>query len=262
MATMVTPDAADDVHESRLRSYSYSKDEEVRSRNNSTFLSDLFGIEQLKQTVSREYQILKFEIKESWVGNRAYHIAWAVYVISMSLIGGAILHRLGDNNFLNNWFDAASCTANSGLSAVAITDRSRSEIATLAMLMLCGSGAVLLLPTLIYRCYILHKLLPDMKNSLNRAYLSRSTKKVIRDHILLYQGSWLMIWIIVLYLLLFLVGGALLLYACLTTEEMEPHLQESGFTHFQNAMFITVSAFTNSGSMIYSEFSIELIGHN
>lgn len=236
----------DNIHEVRLRSYSYTEEED-RTRSKSAFFADLFGIEQLKQTLSREYKILKFEVQESWLGNRAYHIAWAVYVLSVSLVGGAILRVLGDNSFLNDWFDAASCLANSGLTAVSVSDRSRSEIATMSTLMLCGSGALLLLPTLMYRCHILGKLLPEMKDCLNRADLSRSTKKVIRDHILLYKGSWLMIWIIFLYVIIFLLGGSILLYAFLTTEQMEPYLKERGFSHFENAMFTTVSAFTNSG---------------
>ena len=234
--------------EKSMRAYSYeSRDDDEGQSERGTFLVDLLGIHHLTNSLYKEYKNIVFELHQSILGNRFYHIAWALYVILMSLVGGLILNLLDNGSFMDSWFDAASCLVNSGLTVVSITDRSNGAIATMALLMLSGSGALLLLPTLIYRCHILKKLLPRMTEHLNRTDISRSAKSIIWNHKLLYDGSVLMIWIIVLYMAIFVVGGALLLYACLASQSMEPYLQEKGYSHWENAMMTAVSAFTNSG---------------
>ena len=69
----------------------------------------------------------------------------------------------------------------------------------------------------------------------------------IKQYLNLYYGSIVTFFTIVIYLLSWLLFGTLFLTLALMREDMEPSLRERGFSYLQNGVFLTISAFTNTG---------------
>mmetsp|Transcript_928 Transcript_928/g.1523 ORF Transcript_928/g.1523 Transcript_928/m.1523 type:complete len:525 (+) Transcript_928:18-1592(+) len=200
--------------------------------------------------IAREADSIKQELQQGFIGNRVFHISWAVYFVVLSLIGGFILCTSDDTSFVDSLFDSTSCAVNSGLTAVSVAERSKASFVWMAILMLLGSGPILLLPTILFRCYKLKKHIPKMQSALASLETPDSSKLVILDHLLLYDASMVSAVVILLYVLLFLLLGTLTLTLAYQLYDMEPALRDRGFTFFQIALFTAVSAFTNSGILL------------
>ena len=215
----------------------------------------------LVDAVIDEIEVIEDGIYKTFSGDHSFHIAWGCYMFLLSLLGGVVLYLIDDISFINAWFNATSACVNSGLSAISPEDHSKSSYVVLGMLMLLGSGPFLLLPSLVQRCRVLSRYSQDMENALRSIMITEESKHVIRQHQLLYDASLVTIYGVVLYLVLCVSIGTILLVIFLPLQPMEPTLQERNISYFQNALFSSISAFTNSG-MVMSPDSLVYIGDN
>ena len=72
----------------------------------------------------------------------------------------------------------------------------------------------------------------------------------IKQYLSLYYGSIATFITVVIYLLTWAFLGSIILSFCLMGEDMEPTLHEQGYNYYQNALYLTISALSNSGFTI------------
>jgi Trk-type K+ transport system membrane component len=204
---------------------------------------------------------IECDIYESITGGYVFHVAWAVYIFLLSLLGGVIIYFNDDITFVDAWFNSTSATVNSGLSAISPDGHSKSSFVVLAILMFFGSAPFLLLPSMIYRCIRLRKYLPLMTNAMISDLVPPESKYIITQHQLLYDATIVTICIVWLYIILCFVFGGALLAIFLPLKALEPELKQQGFSHSDNVLFSVISAFTNSG-MLMSPNSLSYVDNN
>lgn len=220
----------------------------------------------------QEIRVVKSALIDTMVGRRKFHIAWTLWVVGFSAIGGGIIALLGKHSFVDSWFTAASAICNAGLSVMSPDGHPRGSLAIIAILMLLGGSSVMLLPTMIVRAYRLRKYRTQMKECLTTIQSSPSSWSfselerivdrntynsdlknvlvIVADYYKLYDALIAAIWIVTLYTFLWIFFGAIFLYLGLLLRPMEPVLKDRGITTIENAIFLSISSFTNSGLTI------------
>jgi Trk-type K+ transport system membrane component len=195
------------------------------------------------------------------MGERGYHIMWTLYVFSLTIIGGAFIVTTEPFAWVDAWFTATSATVNGGLSVLSMDELSHGGIAILQFLMVLGSSCFMLLPLLLYRCYCLNRYRPLMKECLASDLLSPADHRVIREYQTLLRASWITALVVMFYIVFCIGLGFIVLVAALHLFPNEPALARRHFSYAQNALFLSISAFTNSGLAI-SEDGISYLSNN
>jgi Trk-type K+ transport system membrane component len=223
----------------------------------------------------QEIQQVKLEFRDTLIGKRKFHIAWTLWVVGFSLIGGGIIAKLGNHSFVDSWFTAASAICNAGLNVISPEFHPKESLAVIAILMTLGCSSIMLIPTMVVRVLRLKKYRSQMKECLTAiqsspsswsfrqlehqvdqqtASSSQSDLKniliIVADYYKLYDALIAAIVIVFLYTFLWMFFGTLLLYFGLLLYPIEPILQARGVTVLENAIFFSISSFTNSGLCI------------
>jgi Trk-type K+ transport system membrane component len=89
--------------------------------------------------------------------------------------------------------------------------------------------------------------------SLSSAASSSDMKNIliiVADYYKLYDALVVAIWIVFLYTFLWIVFGSIFLYCGLLLQPNEPILEQRGISRLENAIFFSISSFTNSGLSI------------
>lgn len=201
----------------------------------------------LKEYTLAEISQIQLEFNQTMYGKRTFHIAWTAYVFSLTIFGGLLIFAVNDLSFIDCWFSATSATVNGGLTVKGPDDLTKPTFAILAFLMFFGSSAVMLLPTLLFRCHQLRALRPAMEARLLDRSLCPEDREVILDHILWYQASVCTSVIIATYILFWIFFGTVFLYLSMCSQERTAQLSRRGISNFQDALYLSLSAFTNSG---------------
>lgn len=232
----------------------------------------------------QEIQQMKLLVKDTILGQRKFHIAWTCWVVGFSLFGAMLISIFGKHSFVDSWFTAASAICNAGLNVVSSEYQPRSCLVVIALLMIIGGSSVMLLPTMIGRVIRLKKYRNLMKDCLVTIQSSPSSLSfhqieniinestanehanhnasqatpadikncliIIADYYKLYDALLAAVWIVFLYTFLWILFGAIFLYCGLLLRPLEPVLEARGITHLENAIFLSISSFTNSGLTI------------
>ena len=220
----------------------------------------------------QEIQHMKMEFRDTLIGKRKFHIAWTLWVVGFSLIGGGIIAILGNHSFVDSWFTAASAICNAGLNVISPEFQPKESLAIIAILMTLGCSSIMLLPTMAVRAIRLKKYRSQMKECLAAVHSSPSSWSfrqlesqvdqhathsdiqniliIVADYYKLYDALLAAIVIVFLYTFLWILCGTILLYIGLLFYPIEPALQARGVTVLENAIFFSISSFTNSGLCI------------
>lgn len=220
----------------------------------------------------QEIQHMKMEFRETLIGKRKFHIAWTLWVVGFSVIGGGILAILGNHSFVDSWFTAASAICNAGLNVISPEFQPKESLAIIAILMTLGCSSIMLIPTMVVRAIRLKKYRSQMKQCLAAVHSSPSSWSfrqlesqvdqqtahsdlqniliIVADYYKLYDALLAAIVIVFLYTFLWIFCGTILLYIGLLLYPIEPALQTRGVTVLENAIFFSISSFTNSGLCI------------
>lgn len=222
----------------------------------------------------QEIKVVKTALIDTLVGRRKFHISWTLWVIGFSMFGAAFISLMSNISYVDAWFTAASAICNAGLGVVSTKEHPRGSFAIIAILMLLGGSSVMLLPTMIVRAYRLRKFRRQMKECLTTIQSSPSSWSfselerivdrntyssdlknvlvIVADYYKLYDALVAAIWIVSIYTFLWIFFGALFLYYGLLLRPIEPELKQRGTTPVENAIFLSISSFTNSGLTISS----------
>jgi Trk-type K+ transport system membrane component len=171
----------------------------------------------------------------------------------ISIIGGIIIKTCdNDLNFVDALYIAVSGTVNAGLTTISMSQLSKSIFIIIGILMLIGSSTFMLLPTITYRYYRLTILHNDMTLYINNVSSDHKNYKIVQYHLHLKQSLLIVIFIILSYMILLISIGILILYIALYNLPIEPELQQRNITNLQNAIFISISAYSNTGFTLSS----------
>jgi Trk-type K+ transport system membrane component len=216
---------------------------------------------QIGAVIDDERELYKSELQETLLGHRTFHIAWTVYVVLVSFGGGVMISAAMGCPLIDGWFTATSATVNAGLSVIEVHRIPKGVFAIIAWLMLLGSSSIMALPTMLYRCHKLRPFMHQIEKHLRLNVASESDKKLLRDYKDVYHASLFCSAAVIVYMLLWILFGSLFLYAGLKTRPMEEELQKRGFSHYQRAIFLAISAYTNSGLSLSSN-GLVYVGSN
>jgi Trk-type K+ transport system membrane component len=191
---------------------------------------------------------LKKDFRQTVYGQRRFHIAWTLYVLFLSFGGGLLIYACDPGlSFMDSIFISTSATVNGGLTVVPCAAVKNGTFVIVGWLMCLGSAAFMLLPTLIYRYYKLRSKWTIMTQRLLDPTISQEDHSVIVDHMRWCSATLVIALLIFIYIASFILFGAIVLTISLSSHPMETDLHGRGFTYFQNALFLSTSAFTNSG---------------
>lgn len=166
---------------------------------------------------------------------------------------------------INARFLCTSSFTNSGLSTVPMATISSKGFVVLWILMFVGSTTFMTVPTMLWRRNRLSRALHRMDNILSYHDVSYTDPDSpdkqfdisspighIKYHRQLYDALFVAVALVVSYMAVVCVLGVLLLYLVLGQYEEEPELISRGFSRFYNAIFLGLSAYTNSGVTLSS----------
>jgi Trk-type K+ transport system membrane component len=242
-------------------------------RRNSSVISKLSVVEEVMETVRNTQEAVstavrkdmrKFDhqLKATLLGHRTFHIAWTMYVLLLSFGGGMIIHFMTGYNFIDCLFQATSVTTGAGLSVIGAIDLPKGVFIVQGLLTFAGGGCLMLLPTLLYRCYCLRRFIPEMDKRLRDADLEYEKRIVIEEYSMIYYSSMILAVVIVVYIFMWYIFGTVTLLMALHRKPMEPELLERDFTFFDIALYTTVSAFSNSGCTLGSNSLVHVGGNS
>ena len=256
----------------RMNSYSGSQGENnIRRRRNSaasvgSLLDEVVenvrnAEEAITTAVIKETRQLEQQVRATMLGHRTFHIAWTMYVLGLSFFGGLVISQMTGLSFIDCLFHATSAVTGSGLQVIGSNTLPKGVFIVSGLLLFAGGSCFMLLPMLIYRCICLRKFMPTVEKRLKEPDLDEDKRIIIDEYRKIYYGSQILAVVILLYIFWWYIFGTLMLLASLHRKPMEPQLAEREFTFFDNALFITVSGFSNGG-MTLSTNSLVHIGGN
>ncbi len=200
-------------------------------------------------------------IQETLVGHRTYHIAWTCYVVFLALFGSGLIAGTSGLGFVDSLFTSTSAVVNAGLGVVDVNTLPKSTFTAIGFLMLFGSGGIMLLPTLIYRCICLRNYIPLIDEKIKSSSLTEENRDILTEYRNVYYASQVLAVVIAAYIISWILIGSFCLTGALMTKPMEPALADLGFSYYQIALFTSISAFTNSGLTV-SNSSLVYEGEN
>eukprot|EP01038_Epipyxis_sp_PR26KG_P006615 gene6615-9082_t len=213
-------------------------------------------------------------IPQDQIGFKFY---WVIYFFVLGIVGGIIISLIDGVSFLNSVFVALSACTGAGLSPKSMLDFSTGSFVTMSILSILGSPQVLLLIMTLYRRSCFHacntSLLNKGHHPRNRVSLplQSSTPEhvleidevklksyIIQEYYQLDESLSLLNNIFLCYLFISISIGCLLLYGALFLHANQPELQQRGYSRFDSAVFLSITAFCNSGLTLTSDSLIGL----
>lgn len=216
-------------------------------------LDNVTLLKMIKQSTVAELQHARWEVEATLMGERGYHIMWTLYVCSLTIIGGCCIVSTGGYAWIDAWFLATSAAVNGGLSVLPMDALPHSAFVILQFLMILGSSCFMLLPLLVYRCYCLRQYSTLMAACAKCDFLSATDHRVVKEYQTLHRASWITAVVVLLYIGTCIGLGFVVMMAALHQFPMEPSLVDRNYTRAHNALFLSISAFTNSGLTISAD---------
>jgi Trk-type K+ transport system membrane component len=180
------------------------------------------------------------------------------YFILVAVIFSFIIAYIDDLAYMDGLFFAVALVTNSGLSTVSMTVFSKTNIILFQLIMFFGQTTVTLLAILLYRCYRFRIADNNISKARIRgeipAYddLSKEEQDVIEDYNHVYNGMVLHAKILFYYIVSINIVGTICLFAALYFQANLSELVDGGYNRLDNAVFLAISAFSNSGFTIAS----------
>jgi Trk-type K+ transport system membrane component len=192
---------------------------------------------------------------------------WAMYYVITCLVFAIIISTMDNISYMDGVFMATSAMTGSGLSTVPMSQLSPGTFMILGILMMIGCAPFMLIPVILYRRHSIGEVIMKVEQLRHQKLLpkerqlTRLEQSIIQDYHRIDDALGVLGIIIVVYYIGFIVMGIGLLYIALHLQPLQAELQHRGFTYFDNAAFLAVSAFANAGITISSD---NLIGmsHN
>ena len=192
---------------------------------------------------------------------------WAMYYVVTCLIFGIVISVMDGISYMDGVFMATSAMTGSGLSTVPMSRLSAGTFMILGVLMMIGCAPFMLMPVILYRRHCIGEAIMKI-DALRRqkvlpkeSELTRLEKNIVKDYRQVDDALGVLGMIIVVYYIGFIAMGIGLLFLALHLQPLQQELKDRGFSYFDNATFLAVSAFANAGITITSD---NLIGmsHN
>lgn len=182
----------------------------------------------------------------------AFHMYWFSYIFAASILGAILILSQCNISIIDAWFLSTSAIVNGGLSTISMSSLTNNTFMILGLLMLFGNSTFMLLPPIFYRYYRLTKLKVNIIKYLSAEIQDDDKSRVVEYYVRLQKSLRVAIIVISSYILFFLAFGTAMLTIILNFVDSNEELQERGFTNFQNALFLAVSAFSNTGLTLSS----------
>jgi Trk-type K+ transport system membrane component len=180
---------------------------------------------------------------------------WTLYYILLTVIIGTIIAQIDSLEWINGAFTAAAAGCNAGLGAVSMTQLSRGSIILTAILMVVGCPIFMLFPILFFRRWHFQQVNMKMIEQYQQnteGTLPYANLQIIKDYYLVYESTRFVIYILLLYWFMFIFFGIILVWATLLIRPLEPELVQRGYTYIENAIYLVISSFCNTGLSISS----------
>jgi Trk-type K+ transport system membrane component len=189
----------------------------------------------------------------------SFQFYWMAYFVLIGLFGGVIITYIDDLAYMDGLFFAVALVTSSGLSTLSMTVFSKPNIILFQLIMFFGQTTATLLAILLYRCYRFR--VTDDNISRARAHeeipayddLSKEEQDVIEDYNQVYNGMVLHAKILFYYIVSIHIVCVILLYFALCLQPNIPELASRGYNRLDNAVFLAISAHSNSGFAIASD---------
>jgi hypothetical protein len=184
---------------------------------------------------------------------RSFPFWWGMWFLLNSLLAGFLICQFNKLQFIDSFFLAASAMTGAGLATIPMYMVNASSFCITSVLMIAGSSPFTMLCILCYRLSCLDHVLKTIellrkKDHLpSRDQLKSTAISILEDYDLLRKSMVFLIWLVLSYLLLWLIFGAIFLYIFLELYPRQPELIQRGFSNLDNALYIAVSAFCNTG---------------
>jgi Trk-type K+ transport system membrane component len=185
---------------------------------------------------------------------------WTLYYILLTVIIGTIIARIDGLEWINGTFMAGAAVCNAGLGTVSMTQFSRGSFILSAILMVVGCPIFMLFPILLFRRWhfqqVNTKMIEQYQNT--EGTLPYANLQIIKDYYLVYESTLFVIYILLLYWFVFMFFGSILVWATLLLRPLEPELTQRGYTYIENAIYLVISSFCNTGLSISSNSLVYL----
>lgn len=185
------------------------------------------------------------------------------YYVSMALLGAVIICFNDDLNFNDALFLSVGGITSSGLSTISMANLSWFSLFVMAVLMSFGQLSVVILFITLYRIkkfkIVNQSIQQSRRTQLIPEYdqLDAKEKEIIAQQHLLFDSLALLSKVLFFYIIICQMIFGLMLLLSLYLYPNQPELEARGFSRIDNAVYLTISAYSNSG---YSISSDSLIG--
>eukprot|EP00981_Chlorochromonas_danica_P007261 scaffold1623_cov165-Ochromonas_danica.AAC.13 len=206
-----------------------------------------------------EEQLKNFSLPTFLYSCITYKAVWTFYYIVVTLVAGAIITGIDGLPYVDGYFMAASAMCGAGLSTVSMLDLSTGSFIVLAILMLIGCPAFLLMVTTSIRKWrfkLIHdKVISSFKarEATERLKLSPQDKEVIAYYRIYSDSLGTLIVIYALYGFGALLVGTLAIFGALYIKPLAEELRQRRMDRFAEAGFLSLSAFSNCGLTLTSD---------
>jgi Trk-type K+ transport system membrane component len=214
------------------------------------------------ENITLEINKIILELNEYLLGHRIFNVSFASYIILLTLFGAGLLWATGGGNFVDAWFLSTSAVGGGGLSVRETKELTNSCFRTLQFLMFFGSGPVLILPILAYRVHRLGKYIDRMIFAVqDNENCSEEDRNVIVEYFLIYSATKWLICLSVIYIFICVFVGSIILCGFLLLHDLEGEIKDRGISYYENALFLSISAFSNCG-LTMSSNSLYYLSNN
>eukprot|EP01040_Poterioochromonas_malhamensis_P011988 gene11988-13086_t len=187
---------------------------------------------------------------------------WMLHYIGLSTIIGLLISNGSNYPILDGIFLGASAMTGAGLSTYPMADLHTAGFVWTAVLMIFGSATFMLLPTTLYRrsCFekINTQMIQQFQSRKKHVPFTKKNLRIIEESYLIYESLGMLTNIILLYFALWMFFGILGVYGTLHIFPLQAELAERGASYLDSAVYLTVSAFANSGLAMTSDSLIGL----
>jgi Trk-type K+ transport system membrane component len=183
-----------------------------------------------------------------WYSSLNFYRCYTIWILFWSCFGGLLIKLTNKIKYIDGLFLAISAVTSTGLSPVSMLDLKSETFVILLLLILVGSSLILPLGPMIYRRYQYSK----FKQLVPKDIIIQDNP-VISEFDLQDRALGVMLRTMIYYVVLWMLLGGALLWATLYLHENEPELEERGYSRFNSAFFLSVSAFNNAGFSLSSD---------
>lgn len=196
---------------------------------------------------------------KQYVTRLKFQVVWVGYYILLPHIGAIFIINCDNVPYLDALFISTSAMTGAGLSTISIGSFKTATFAVLAILSILGSFPFMLIITALIRksCFVLvHNTI--MKKNRNPVTLSDEDQHTIHFYERFHRAYRVIINMLLFYYVFWLLLG---LFILIFTLPVNTELKKRGFSLFDNAAFLSVNAFTNTGLSLTSDSLAGLVNY-